>query len=261
MHLSRFLPRYRAEVTKRLQPQPAPASVSAEDIAHLPWPVQKYLRFAGAVGKPRVYNFRVFGTGTLFCSPGSRPMKIATCQYNFINGCSRLYYIRSSLFGIPFDGLHAYTEAGATMEINAAYFIPVVRAGGEEMDVSETVTLFNDMCLLAPATLIDPAILWEPADPLSARAVFTHNGIAVSSTLHFSANGELVSFVSDDRYMTADGKTYARYPWSTMVKGYRDAGGRKVPVDAEATWKMPETEFTCARFTIGEIEYNCTEFR
>jgi hypothetical protein len=30
------------------------------------------------------------------------------------------------------------------------------------MSQSETVTLFNDMCIMAPATLVDAPIAWEP---------------------------------------------------------------------------------------------------
>jgi len=126
--------------------------------------------------------------------------------------------------------------------------------------MSETVTLFNDMCLFAPATLIDKNILWETVDPHSVWARFTHNGITISAMLYFSENGELARFVSDDRYMTADGKTFARYRWSTQVSEYRDFSGRNVPVHGEATWQMPEGAFTCARFTVTDIEYNSSEF-
>ncbi len=43
----------------------------------------------------------------------------------------------------------------ATMKINVAYFFKVSDASGEKMNQSENVTLFNDMCLYAPATLIE----------------------------------------------------------------------------------------------------------
>ena len=55
------------------------------------------------------------------------------------------------------------------------------------MNMSETVTLFNDMCLFAPATLIDKEILWEPVDPRTVWARFTHNGITISAMLYFAA--------------------------------------------------------------------------
>lgn len=40
------------------------------------------------------------------------------------------------------------------------------------MDKTETVTLFNDMCLMAPATLIDRRIQWQEIDRNSVKATF-----------------------------------------------------------------------------------------
>jgi hypothetical protein len=258
--LSRFWSVYKSEVQNRLTADVLESSVTEDDLSHLPDQVQKYLRFVGAVGKPRVRNFRAAGTGSMSRANG-REMKIRTEQYNFFDDPARLYYITSSLFGIPVDGLHAYAGDSATMKINVAYFFPVVNAGGENMKMSETVTLFNDMCLFAPATLISNDILWEPVDPRTVWARFTHNGITISAMLYFAESGKLTGFVSDDRYLSADGKTYARYQWSTPVKKYRDFDGRKVPVSCEASWKMPEGDFTYVRFTLDGIEYNCSEFR
>ena len=47
------------------------------------------------------------------------------------------------------------------------------------MTQGETVTMFNDMCVMAPATLIDPAIVWEPVDARTARASFTNAGYRI----------------------------------------------------------------------------------
>jgi prepilin signal peptidase PulO-like enzyme (type II secretory pathway) len=46
----------------------------------------------------------------------------------------------------------------AEMTVKAAALVPVVQVSGPEMSQGETVTMFNDMCVMAPATLIDPAI-------------------------------------------------------------------------------------------------------
>jgi hypothetical protein len=259
--LSRFKTTFTTEVQQRLVRNHDTSLVRDEDLAHLPEPVRNYLRYAGAVGKPKVHNFRVAGSGSMKRSPESNWIEISTLQYNFFYDLARLYYIRSSLFGIPFDGLHAYTGDCATMKINVAYFFPVVDARGKKMNQSENVTLFNDMCLLAPATLIDKNIQWEPVDTLTAKARFTHNGITITAVLSFNKKGELVNFVSDDRFLSPDGKMYTNYPWSTPVKDYRDFDGRKVPAYGEAIWHMPKRDFTYAKFITEEIEYNCSGFR
>jgi Family of unknown function (DUF6544) len=66
------------------------------------------------------------------------------------------------------------------------------------MDRSEAVTHFNDMCLLAPATLIDPRIAWEPVDAHTVRARYSGGAHTISATLVFGADGLLTNFISDD---------------------------------------------------------------
>ena len=68
------------------------------------------------------------------------------------------------------------------------------------MTQGETVTMFNDMCIMAPATLIDPAIDWEAVDAHTARARFTNAGHTIHAELSFNEAGELTNFVSDDRF-------------------------------------------------------------
>jgi len=259
--LSRFKTKFKTEAQQRLVPNSDTSVVRDEDLVHLPEPVRNYLGYVGAVGKPKVHNFRAAGTGSMKRSPESNWIEISTRQYNFFDDPARIYYIRSSLFGIPFDGLHAYIGDRATMKINVAYFFQVVDAKGEKMNQSENVTLFNDMCLLAPATLINKNIQWNSIDKLRAKAKFTHNGITVTALLSFNEKGELVNFVSDDRFLSSDGKTYTNFPWSTPVKDYRDFDGRKVPVYGEAIWHMPGRDFTYAKFITEEIEYNCSGLR
>jgi hypothetical protein len=164
--------------------------------------------------------------------------------------------LRATRYAVPFDAFHRYVGGSATFEVRIASLVRVVDARGPEMDQSETVTLLNDMALLAPATLIDPRIRWEPQSDRTVRATFTNEGHTVSATLAFDGTGALVDFWSDDRYRTVDGKTYEKARWSTPVTMYRDIGGRKVPAQAEARWTLAGTEFAYARFDLVDIAYN-----
>jgi len=56
--------------------------------------------------------------------------------------------------------------------------------------------------------------------------------------------------------MSADGKTFQNYPWSTPVRGYRPLAGRNAMACAEAVWHAPSGDFTYGRFNLTEIDYN-----
>jgi hypothetical protein len=255
---SSFQNRYRAEVRDRLSVTHQSSLVTESDIQHLPVPVQKYLRYTGAVGKPMVFNFRALNHGAMRRSLQSDWMDIKAQQYNFYDDRARLFYIEMTMFGLPLNALHAYIGPSATMRIEAASVVQIVDARGEKMNQSETVTMFNDMCCLAPPTLIDSAIRWEAVDSLTAKASFTNQGHTIAAVLSFNENGELVNFISNDRFLSGDGKTYLSYPWSTPVREYKEFNGRKVATYGEAIWHMPEGEFPYAKFNLSEIEYNCS---
>jgi hypothetical protein len=258
---SSYANRFHADVQQRLTVAPEPALLTEQDIQHLPPPVQKHLRFTGSVGKPKVVNVRVAWKGSMRTKLDGDWLPIRAWQYNFFGDPARLFYIESSMYGLPFDGYHAYVADSATMQIKVGALVQVVDAKGPKMNQGETVTMFNDMCLLAPATLITPWIRWEEIDSVMVRGFFSNRGNTVSAVLTFDPSGALRNFVSNDRYLSEDGKAYLSYPWSTPVGEYREFGGRKVAAAGEAVWHMPQGEYAYGRFTVEELEVNCREMR
>jgi len=252
-----FRAAYERDVAAGLRGRPQHAELVTEaDLAGLPPVVQRYLHFAGSVGKPRVWNYRLRFRGGLRNDADSRWMKMRADQQSFVEPAARLFLVKASLFGLPFEAFHRYVGPAATFKVRLASLLTVVNAAGPEMNQSETVTLLNDMCLLAPATLIDPHITWEELDPQTVRATFGNAGNTVSAILSFDDSGALVDFVSDDRYRTADGKTYERLRWSTPVRAGRDFAGRRLPAEAEALWQDGDQAYAYARFEILGADYN-----
>jgi hypothetical protein len=230
--------------------------VTRADLDRLPPVVRRYLEVTGAVGRPRVANLRATFRGQIKRSPTSSWLPFRAEQHNFYDERARLFLMDASLFGILFTALHVFTGTTATMKVRVALLVDVVDARGPEMDQSETVTLFNDMCVLAPATLIDQNIRWEALDERSVRAFFTHGKRTISATLSFNIRGELTNFVSEDRYQSVDGKTYTRYPWSTPLRDYQDFGGARLAQHGDAVWRMPSGDLVYVQFELIDIQYN-----
>jgi len=133
------------------------------------------------------------------------------------------------MFGLPVDVLHTYLGQTATMRVKACSLIPMVNAAGAEMDRAGTVTMFNDICVLAPAAPIDAPITWQPIDDRRVRGAFTNGAHSVTADLAFDDNHELVDFTSDDRLRASpDGKTFTPQRWSTPINDYRSFGSRRV---------------------------------
>ncbi len=252
---------YRREVEKGLafvKTKDNPV-LGEKDIMHLPAPVQKYLRYVGAVGREKVHNVRVVFEGEMKMDPEKDWVSVRGQQYNFFGGnLTRMFYMKAKVSGIPCSGLHYYNNEKAGMHIKALGLITVLHEKGPEMRIGDTTTLFNDMCVFAPATLIDTRIQWEPVDELTAKAVFNNNGCRISATLYFNEKGELVDFISEDRFYVPFGGSARKAVWSTPIGKYTEAGGVRRPAYGEAVWKLPEGDYCYLRFTnIKEVEFNC----
>jgi len=237
------------------RPLDAPVLTEA-DVAPLPDPVQRYLRATGMAGQPTIRNYRVRMRGRIRSGSDARWMPFEADQQSFADRPTRLFWIRATMMGVPIDGLHRLEDGHAVMRIKPLGAFAIVDAAGPEMDQGETVTLFNDMCLLAPGTLIDPAIQWEPVDARTAKGRFTHAAHTISATLFFDDKGLLKDFVSDDRLASNDGKDYKRWRWSTPIAEYRAYGPYRLAARGEARWHPPEGEYVYAAIDILEVDYN-----
>lgn len=226
--------------------------ITENDLQPLPDPVQRYLKYAGAVGKPKVKNMRIIFEGQMR-NKGKDWFPFVSEQYNFFDEPTRLFFMKSKMFGITVPGYHHYMNAIAAMDIRLFGLFPIVQKSGDVMNTTETVTLFNDMCLMAPATLIDKRIQWHPVDSNSAKAVFTNHGISISATLFFNDKGQLIDFLSNDRTAVSDMKQYA---FSTPVSAYKNIHGINVMAEGDAVWHYPDGKFVYGKFKLKEIEYN-----
>jgi hypothetical protein len=178
-------------------------------------------------------------------------------QYDFFGpgGAERLFFMRASRAGVPFVVYHRYVGDAATMEVRLAGLIPIADARGAQMTQSETVTLFNDMCFLAPATLVDAPVTWKTLGKSEVCATYTNAGQTISAYLSFDAAGDLVGFISPDRYQS-DGKTYRLLPWSTPLRDFQDFGVARLPAFGEARWHEAAGEWTYGQFWLERIDYD-----
>ncbi len=230
-----------------------PTLVTEADLAHLPDLVRNYLLYVGVVGKPKVYSMKV----TFAAEMRSRTQdwfKLSVEQYSYFDKYERLFYLDATVKGLPTMGYHRYKNDFAGMKIKLLGIFPVVEAEGDMMVTAETVTMFNDMCILAPATLIDTTIQWETIDSNAVRATFTNHSTTISAILYFNAMGQLVNFISEDRYDINEKK---QYPFSTPMRNFDTINGFNLPTYGEAVWHYPEGEFAYGRFTIKSLQYNC----
>ncbi|TXH30057.1 MAG: hypothetical protein E6Q96_02345 [Cyclobacteriaceae bacterium] len=242
--------------TATLYVNATPQLLTEADLKNLPDPVKKYIRWTGAVGKPKVKNFQLEFEGRIRQDEQSDWMPFSSTQVNSINPPVRLFFMKANMKYLPVTGYHIYNKGVATMDIRLFSLFTVQYQEGRNMDISETVTWFNDLCLFAPAALIDERIQWHAIDSLSTRATFTHTTISISAKLIFDGEGRLIDFISDDRYRIVSDADQKLQQFSTPIKDYITIQDITVPHHADAVWNLPGGKLTYGEFTCIKTAYN-----
>lgn len=239
---------------------PRPAVVTEEDLVDLPAPLAAYVRRSGAVGKPRVVNFHAEFHGRIRAGPDQAWMRFTGKQVNTYGPRpQRAFIMDATRSGLPVTVLHLFADTTATMRAKVLSLVTVVDASGPEMDRGETVTVFNDLVVLAPGAIVDAPVRWTAVDARHVRGDFTDGGQTVSAELTFDAEHDLVDFVSQDRLRASeDGKSFTQQRWSTPLAKHRVTHGRRVFGVGEGVWHppQPDASFTYLEFHLDTITYN-----
>src|ERR1700694_6283262 len=155
----------------------------------------------------------------------------------------------AALFGVPFAVFHRYIDSAATFQVRIASLFSMVDKSGPVLTRAETVTLMNDIVVMAPAAVLDLPFTWKTVEARSLQATFTNAGNTVSAALTFDAAGDLVGFLSNDRTQE-DAKGSRNVPWSTPISGYREVDGIRIGALGDANWVETSGEWTYGKFEI-----------
>ncbi len=258
---SSFHAQYRARVAETLgEPHRSPAVLRDAELKDLPGPLAAYVRRSGAVGQPRVVSFRATFHGRIRSGPDEAWMSFTGQQVNtYGSRPKRFFLMDATRSGLPVTVLHVFADATATMRVKLLSLFTMVDASGPEMDRGETVTVFNDLVVMAPGAIVDAPVTWTAVNDLHVRGRFTDGDQTVTAVLTFDADHDLVDFVSDDRARaSADGKAFTAQRWSTPLTDQHDVDGHRLFGMGNGVWEpsQPADRFTYLEFHLDAITYN-----
>jgi hypothetical protein len=250
--------RHTADVLTHQTLQPGRV-LTEQDIAGLPVPVRRYLRYTGSIGRPVPQNMELIFNAQMVRKRGDAPMEATSEQVNIFGDLSRIFTMKAGMFLVPFQALHVYRDTQATFIVRVANLFTVVDIAGDTLTAAETVTVLNDLCVFAPARLTDPCFAWKEIDDRSAEVTLTNGRYRVRATLLFNEEGALVDFISDDRYALENDGTMRNVRWSTPISGYREFNGRMIPTYGEAIYHYPDGAFVYGTFRLQSLRYDVTQ--
>lgn len=230
---------------------------TTEDISKLPSPVQKYFKYCGYIGTPKMSNMKAYYKDVDFVQ-ASRKLKIDFTHYNFVDKPERIALIDTSMFSIPFEGIDAFQNGLGSMKGVIAKAITLFDERGEAMNKASLADCLAEG-LLMPNLALQDYVKWEEIDETHAKATITYYGISASGIFTFDANGEMISFTTEDReYNDGSGKTQ-KVKWSAICRNYKAINGIKYPTILQGVWHLDTGDFVYFDGRDIVIEYNVTK--
>lgn len=225
-----------------------------EDIIKLPLPVQKYFRYCGYIGKPKMANMKIYFKDVDFFQ-ASRKLKIEYTLYSFSYRPTRFALINTSLFGIPFEGIDSYKDGIGGMKGQIGKLITLFNERGKAMDKACLATYLSEG-LIIPNVALQHFVTWESIDENHAKATITYYGIEAGGVFTFDDNGCMISFTTEDREYN-DGKGNSRIEkWSALCSDYKDINGIKYPTVLQGVWHLAAGDLVYFDGKDMKIEYN-----
>ncbi len=241
-----------------LAPPGVVSQVTDAELDGLPEPVQRYLRFAGVVGRPAVMSLRAHLRGRFRLRRGQRFAPADIWQYNTVAPIARVFWMRIDLWGVlPMVGRDSYLQGRGRMIGRLLDMITVADGQGDEFDIGELTTWLDDAILLAPSMLLRAPVSFRAVDADSFDVTLADAGRIVGAHVRVDERGAPLDVSSDDRYADLPGGL-VRARWSTPVAGWQTVDGRAVPTAGAAIWHLPDGDFTYAELDLApdSVEVN-----
>jgi hypothetical protein len=226
--------------------------ITEADIAHLPGPVQRWLRWAQVIGKPHASTVRLEQEGRFRLQEGQRWMPFTATQVYTVDPPGFVWTVEMQMVPlITIRGYDQYEQGTGRIEMSIHGLIPVASGAGGDLNQGAALRYLNEI-MWFPTAALSQHIRWEPIDDTSALAVLTYGGESVNATFFFDAEGRITNMTAnrfnDDRN--------AMYPWWTPISGYGSFAGVQIPVHGRGVWEYESGDFEYIDLTITSVEYD-----
>jgi hypothetical protein len=235
--------------------------VTEAEIAVLPEPAQRYMRFMGVPGRPRIWSFRARWVGAFRRGPHEAWMPCEAWQYNTRLEIARIFHMRLRLHGVlPVHVRDTYIRGEGRMSGRIFDAVSVVDQTDDKIAAGDLVTYLNDAILFAPSMLLGPETTWTTVDDHSFDVALTDRGRTVKGRVFVDERGAVTDFSTMDRHY-ADPEhpgEMIRARWSTPIRSWSTDGGRPLITHGDAVWHFQSGDVAYASFDFagagGELE-------
>lgn len=229
--------------------------VREEDLGGLPEPLARWIRWSGAVGKPRPSVLRLSHRGRFKASAklGWRPIRgeyvVTTRRPSFT------WYGRIDVApGLSVAAIDAYLGGHGRMQVKALSAVTLVDARSPDVDHSAFGRCLAELSMIPTFFLDRDLVRCEQVGPDHVRCRVTDGPLAGDADLHVNADGSLDRVEVERRYDRGGGRsTVERF--TGTYSSPRTWDGRTLGTRLDGAWNLAEGELHYVAFEVVGAAY------
>jgi hypothetical protein len=231
------------------------ATVTEEDLRDLPEPMQRYMRYSGAVGRKRISAVHLLHSGRF--KPGSnRPWMQTRGEYFMTTKKpSFIWYGKVNLVpGISLVALDSYAEGRGRMLVKLLSLFPVVDVASPQVSASAFGRTVAELTI-APTFFLDRThVRCTQTGTDQVRCTVIDGDFSTGAEFHVNSDGSLDRIVVERYFDRGGGKaTLERF----TARGTRPENfdGRTLPSRVDGIWNLAEGDLHYASFDIDRVDF------
>lgn len=234
--------------------------ISESDIAGLPEPVQRYVRYAGVVGKSHIRFVRLRYEGFFRRSP-EKKWGVLNAEQTYTTDPPSLIF-HAAMGTSPIGRIlvrERYKDGKGNFLLQLWPGITIANVIDEKTDIDMAIRYLNEMVWF-PTAYVKPYNQWEAIDTNTAKVTHSYQGVTVSAIVSINDRGEMVKFVGQ-KHIGVDGSLSGKKrmiaEWTVILREYEERLGFQVPTSGEAIFHLHSGDFEYIKISgLPEIEYD-----
>lgn len=251
--------RFYSSFTKRAMEVKAEAGAQAgtliteEDLAGLPEPMARYMRFTGVAGKKPISFLHLKHSGKFKTGVGKPFSDIRGEYYITTKKPSFCWFGKINMApGLSVSAFDSYFNGKGRMFVKILSAFTVVDAQSKETDNSAFGRCVAELTM-APTFFLNKDIAWKLTGKDSVKCAVSDAGMTAEAEFYVNPDGSLEKAVVMRNYDRGNGKSTLE-KFVAVASGYKEQSGFVLPTKLDGYWDLKEGEFHYVSFEIGEME-------
>lgn len=230
---------------------------SSEEIEKLPAPLIRFSNYINLENFPKYNAVRTnfHHTNFVFDANTGKNLDMDYDLWLFYDKPYRSAYCRSSMYGIPFDGIDYCTDQEGGMKGILGKSIQIFDERTAQGYQAQMISWFAESLILNPAVILSPYVQYETIDDSHVKMTVSCNGVTGTGIITMNELGAITEFYSDERQVEKVDGVETRVGWRCEYSEYQEESGINYAHTVRCIKVFPDREVTYFESDNFDIEY------